>query len=119
VRRLDDTTKSKDQAALIRQRDNRARRRAEHRRLTDLLPPQRVMQALLETSCIPEDIEREFWRVIVRNREKIRSHAAEIAKQGRCQLVTNVKCPNAFLLNVPYSEWACLCPGGGCRRRDM
>jgi hypothetical protein len=145
-KRLDDTTKSKDQAALIRKRQSRERLgpqppKKKVPRLADLILPlgmERAIEDFLGPS-VPRDIEESFIQEIISHRDKIESRRAKYGRRLRLPLKRDVDCLNSFLLNVaPHppprriglwfwrleapqivGQRACFCIGKHCPRRDI
>jgi hypothetical protein len=118
-KRLADTTKSKDQAALIRKRESRKKLSnqaakknpvLEEEYSAPLLGARQAIELLLGHG-VPEDIEKAFLRVAMRYREKtLRRHLP---------LILDADCINSFLLDAVTGQRACFCIGKKCPRRDI
>jgi hypothetical protein len=125
-KRLDDTTKSKDQAGLIRKRESRKKlgkrpAKKDQPRLADLILSPKDMKAIerLLGPSIPKAVERSFIGQIIKHRGKINAYRAAYAKKRKLPLLYGVDCINSFVLNVTTGQRACYCIGKTCPRRDI
>jgi hypothetical protein len=123
---LDDTTKSLDQAGLIRKQTSRKKLGKRPPPKNPVLeaeystPPLEARQAIeVLLGPVTEDLEEEFLRIAMRFREKkVKPRRAKYIRRRYYPRVDDVDCINSFLREMDPPKRSCYCIGKRCPRRD-